>query len=394
MKILLVVADLGLGGAQQIVVHLANGLVNVKNEVYVLDVYPYLRKREITSQLNEKVNLISPRLTFFSKLYLKVCDPLFKALNINKRLNYSWQEKQQTKQLKSLDKERQVDVINSHVWWADKLVYDVLGKPCAKWVLTMHGSYRYCLSHPQEFPSFKDAAENVLATADGCIYISEQNKDLLDNFESFKKLPSKKIWNGIPKPISTYFTRKELNLPESAFIIFCASRAIKEKGWEELCEAFIQTNIPNGYLLFAGEGPDLAYFKEKYADLPIIQFLGFTNQVSQYIYISDICALPTYYQGEELPTFIIEAMAQGKPILGTDLGEIREMITLEEKIGGKIIPLHNGKSNISDIKNSLTEMAQDQHLLEKCADISFQRSTYFELKEMVKNYIQFFNNLN
>lgn len=394
MEILLVVSDLGLGGAQQVVVHLANGLAKKGQNVFLLDVYPYLRKKEVLMQLSEKINLISPKFTFFNKMYLRFCDPIFKLLKINKRLNYNWLENQQIKQLKSLNKGNRIDVINSHVWWADKLVYDVLSTNKTKWIITMHGSYRYCISHPKEFPSFKNDAESVLARASGCIYISEQNKTLLDTFNAFQTLPSKKIWNGIPKPKLISFSRQELNISDDAFLIFCASRAVKEKGWEELSEAFIQAAIPNAYLLFAGDGPNLSYFKSKYNRNPNIQFLGFTDEVDKYISLCNICALPTYYKGEELPTFIIEAMAMGKPVLATDLGEIREMMTSNGNLCGKIIPLNEGKPEISEIKKALSEMFEDSKLLTEYSAISLHRSKSFLLNEMANKYIQFFHNIN
>ena len=45
MNILLVIADLGLGGAQQVVINLANEFTRQKHKVWIFDVFPDLREK-------------------------------------------------------------------------------------------------------------------------------------------------------------------------------------------------------------------------------------------------------------------------------------------------------------------------------------------------------------
>ena len=59
MNILLIIADLGLGGAQQVVINLANELVRQGHKIYLYDVYPEIRKQGMVNKLNESVNLVS-----------------------------------------------------------------------------------------------------------------------------------------------------------------------------------------------------------------------------------------------------------------------------------------------------------------------------------------------
>ena len=59
MNILLVIADLGLGGAQQVVINLANEFTRQKHGVWIFDVFPDLREKGMTDRINREVKLIT-----------------------------------------------------------------------------------------------------------------------------------------------------------------------------------------------------------------------------------------------------------------------------------------------------------------------------------------------
>ena len=59
MNILLIASDIALGGAQQVVINLANELVRQNHYVWIFDVQPEYRVEGMTSRLDNKVNLIS-----------------------------------------------------------------------------------------------------------------------------------------------------------------------------------------------------------------------------------------------------------------------------------------------------------------------------------------------
>ncbi|MDG1798427.1 MAG: hypothetical protein P8H35_07655 [Flavobacteriales bacterium] len=87
MKILLVVSDLALGGAQQVVINLANELVRQNHNVWIFDVQPEYRVEGMTSRLDNKVNLISKNYgeEHFS-LTEKVIDFTLNKLSMSKNL--------------------------------------------------------------------------------------------------------------------------------------------------------------------------------------------------------------------------------------------------------------------------------------------------------------------
>ena len=59
MNILLVIADLGLGGAQQVVINLANEFTRQRHSVWLFDVYPEMREKGMVERINSEVKLIS-----------------------------------------------------------------------------------------------------------------------------------------------------------------------------------------------------------------------------------------------------------------------------------------------------------------------------------------------
>ena len=59
MNILLVIADLALGGAQQVVINLANEFARQGDRVWLVDIYPELREKGMVIRINKEVNLIS-----------------------------------------------------------------------------------------------------------------------------------------------------------------------------------------------------------------------------------------------------------------------------------------------------------------------------------------------
>ena len=73
MKILLVVADLGLGGAQQVVVNIANEFIRQNHNVWIFDIEPQIRSKGMIERLDEKAHLISNdynniKLSFYEKV--------------------------------------------------------------------------------------------------------------------------------------------------------------------------------------------------------------------------------------------------------------------------------------------------------------------------------------
>jgi len=69
---------------------------------------------------------------------------------------------------------------------------------------------------------------------------------------------------------------------------------------------------------------------------------------------SDIALLPSY--GEALPTALIEASACARPVIATNVGGVREVVS--DGVSGKLIP----PGEITAIADAVIELLQDSQL--------------------------------
>jgi glycosyltransferase involved in cell wall biosynthesis len=259
LKILLVIADLGLGGAQQVVINLANELVCQGHKVWLYDVYPELRKEGMIRKLSEKVNLISPDFNLSPKnTGEKILNSFLYRTGLNKNYIAQKRARQHKNVLMKLLQEHRPDAVNSHVWWADWFVYNELPQLHNKWWITLHGSYSNMIKNSKPAYGFTAKAATAMDAARGIIYLSDAELYNIESRVNFRQKNLTKIYNGIPANTPTRpVAREELGLSDTDFVVFCASRAIREKGWEELTEAVLRLNSQgkNIQLLLAGDGP-------------------------------------------------------------------------------------------------------------------------------------------
>lgn len=147
------------------------------------------------------------------------------------------------------------------------------------------------------------------------------------------------IYNGID---TTIFRKKEdtnyrqkLGISNDAAVITFVGRLIYAKGVQDLISAFsrIKDTTPNAKLLIVGDGPyraeleKLAHQTDSHSS---IIFLGQKNQdeIIDVLSATDIFVNPSYSEG--LGISVMEASSIGLPIIATDIGGTREIITTDK----------------------------------------------------------------
>jgi len=93
-------------------------------------------------------------------------------------------------------------------------------------------------------------------------------------------------------------------------------------------------------LFVAGAGPELNNLKQACADFGLqnqVHFLGHVQDTPSFLRGLDIFCLSS--ETEQMPMVILEAMATGLPIISTDVGDIKTMVS--EKNASFIIPLND-----------------------------------------------------
>ena len=154
-------------------------------------------------------------------------------------------------------------------------------------------------------------------------------------------------------------TRRQLHIPDSAVVIVFVGRVTKDKGINELIEAFrnLRLRHDNIWLLLVGpfepENDPLAMkTMTEIKSNPCIRAVGHIPQPEVYLAASDIFCLPSYREG--FGSVVIEAGAMNLPTVATAVpGLVDAMV--DGETGLLVAP-----KNINAPVNALEEMITHQ----------------------------------
>jgi len=252
-----------------------------------------------------------------------------------------------------------------------------------KHIVTMHGMYE-TLEQVHADKNLPIIIKNV----DLWVYIADKNLDLFKAKGYNTKDKFIKIGNGMAPPEINAIDRKELNISDDAFVLCQASRSIPEKGWEEAIEIIKEARSiskKNIHLILLGDGP--IYQSLLAQELPdYIHLLGFKNNPVDYYAMSDIGFLPSRFHGESFPLSIIECLFSGKPFIASDIGEIRNMLTVEGEVAGAIFNLDNWRIPISNVAQIVAEFSMNRQLYKKAQEYTQKAANRFNIKNIVEAY--------
>lgn len=136
--------------------------------------------------------------------------------------------------------------------------------------------------------------------------------------------------------------RKRLGFEENDIVFIFVGRVVRDKGINELLDAFRRLEKNNVKLLIVGNyereldpiSPDNESYIEK---CPKICFVGFQQDVRPFLLSADILVFPSYREG--FPNVVMQAGAMGLPSIVSDINGCNEII--EEGKNGLIIPPKN-----------------------------------------------------
>lgn len=129
------------------------------------------------------------------------------------------------------------------------------------------------------------------------------------------------IWNGARLPRLTDATKpaRDPSVMTFGFI----GRMVPEKGLDVLLAA-CRRMAPGGFRLkIAGKAPGENDYAQQAEGLPV-EFCGFVDPVS-FLDTIDVLVVPSIWR-EPFGLTVVEAMARGVPVLGTDCGAIGELV--------------------------------------------------------------------
>lgn len=121
--------------------------------------------------------------------------------------------------------------------------------------------------------------------------------------------------------------------------ILYLGRLVPNKGVEVLCEAFVRAErrAPRLRLSIAGDGPQAAFLRQRFAGHEKIRFCGNVGGEEKHRLLAetDLMVVPSTWR-EVFGIVIAEAFAYGKPVLASDIGAIPELVEPERT--GELFP--------------------------------------------------------
>jgi len=151
--------------------------------------------------------------------------------------------------------------------------------------------------------------------------------------------------------------REELGIAADARIVGTVAILRRKKGHHILLDAIpiVLREFPKTVFLFAGDGPQRKNIEDKILELGIgnnVKLLGLRNDIPEILKTMAIFALPTLQ--EALGTSFLEAMAMGKPVVGTKAGGVPEVV--KDGINGYLVE----PGNPSVLAKAIIELLRDK----------------------------------
>ena len=184
--------------------------------------------------------------------------------------------------------------------------------------------------------------------------------------------------------------KSELSIEPKDYVFCFVGRLVKDKGVNELIDAFIQISKKhlNAKLLIVGHtevdlDPLLPKTQHNIEFNERIIEVGFQKDIRPYLAIADLFIFPSYREG--FPNVILQANAMGVPCIVSDINGCNELIKQGEN--GLIVPSKNSKI----LKEQIELLLENPNYLKASkAEIrnfirsNFEREVFWEL--LLKEY--------
>lgn len=361
MKILYVITGLGLGGAEKVVVDLANQMYELGHHVKIV----YLTGSIIVRPKYAQIEL--------------------HGLNLN-RLKDLYRSSQA---YRTIIKAFRPDIVHAHMVHANVFVrLNRIGLAIPKLICTAHNSNEggRIRMMAYRFTNFlSDLNTNV----------SREACESLINRGAFNTRNLMTVYNGIDLNLYTdlkvdkaLFIR-ELNLKPNIPILLAVGRLNQQKDYPNLLSAVKllkdHYKVSDFHTLIAGEGDLRTQIEEQIHELNLehhVTLLGRRNDVAALMSFADLFVLPSAYEGFGL--VVAEAMACKTYVVATDSGGVKEVMGET----GQLVPVQNSAAFAQAIYDALnllsTQIEQNNHM----ARLRIEK--LFSLESSVKQWLAYY----
>lgn len=238
-------------------------------------------------------------------------------------------------EIRKLLQREQYDVVHCHTETGGiltRICQNAL--PSAKYLYTPHGMSFYRGSSLKTQLVYRPIEKWICAGMDANLAMNAEELEILNCWN-----PSTAHYvHGIGVEIARYrdvdvnrdAKRKELGIPEDAFVLLSVGELNENKNHQVILKALahfqpIPTNV---FLLICGKGALREQLAQQAASIGFQDRLilaGYRNDMAQIYQIADCLIFPSFHEG--LPVSVIQAMASGLPIAASRIRGITDLIS-------------------------------------------------------------------
>ncbi|UYZ21814.1 glycosyltransferase family 4 protein [Mesobacillus jeotgali] len=286
--------------------------------------------------------------------------------------------------IKQTIKDNQISIVHTHGPRANLFTYFVRQTIPFKWISTIH-------SDPsQDFIKggikgkiFTTINMTVIKKIDHFFAVSERFKQMLVGF-GLRAEKITTVYNGISfdEKLQCKLPRVDLQLKEDDFVICMVARLHPIKGHTVVFEALkkVLATKPNVKLLLIGDGPEREDLEREVRDKGLtenVRFLGFQQDVHSYLCLSDVKLLASY--SESFPLVILEAARAHTPVISTDVGGVKDLIS--DPSLGWVVPIKDSAA----LAGAVTEAINTTNLPELGNNLYEKASRLYSIDQLAKS---------
>ncbi|MCY1658650.1 glycosyltransferase [Dietzia sp. SL131] len=200
---------------------------------------------------------------------------------------------------------------------------------------------------------YRLAARALRCSADQIVAVAQVIADRLSAAGAGRPVP-RVIRNAVTPAgrADRHAARLGLGIPPDQAVALCLARLEPQKRHDVLIDAWRLLDV-DATLLVAGDGSLRAELQERAADLgDRIRFLGPRSDVRDLLAATDVTVLTSDWEG--LPISVLESLAAGRPVVASDVDGLREVLRAG---GGRLVPRNDPQRTASALRELLTDVA-------------------------------------
>jgi glycosyltransferase involved in cell wall biosynthesis len=344
MRILQIIPDCGVGGAERMMAHLARHLRQMGHSVSAASFFGPLG-----TSIEDELGAAAVPLHFFGK-----------RRGVDSRM---------IPRLARLLEELKPDVIHTHRYALAYLLPALLRRSFPV-VHTLHNMAEHEIALPGRLLQWLAFRAGVVPVAIGTAVADSI-------YDEYGLRPSYVIPNGIPveryraPPGARGEVRSALGIDPGAPTFVTVGRFMYQKNHRLLVDAFASGRLRRvgAHLILAGDGELRGELEGQIRTLGVadrVHLLGVRNDVERVLACADVFVLSSRWEGN--PLTVMEAMAAGKPIISAGVGCVPELVA---EGTGRLVPPEDGR-------------ALEAAMFELCADSALARTMGAEAQRVAR----------